>query len=564
MKNIVKILIATAAIVMVFTACQKEGDLPLYKTGNGVVLSSSTPAVTALIADSSNTALTLNWTWPNYATDSVNQKFIVQIDSAGKNFAKPVTIVLKGVLSTSFTAKELNTIVFGFGGISDPYTLEMRLISSYANNNEQYQSNTVTVVVTPYIIPVTLSILPTGPLTLVVENATNTAVVFHWNATEYGNILPLYYAVEIDKAGGTFATPTVLKFAAALTGSITVNDLNNAAINAGIAPTETGDLAIRVNAHQGDYPGTNPLYSNVVTLNVTTYLSVMTWYVPGNYAADSYPGYIFNNWDPANSPQVKSLASAPTKLEGYVYMANAINEWKFASKPNWDGPNYGAGAAAGTLDASGGNFSSDAGYYKLNADASALTYTAVATVWGVIGAATPGGWGDETGLAYDPTSRAWTGGMHLTVGEFKFRANHSWDYNYGSTAANATLDAGGANIPIGFEADYFFTLDLSHPNEYTYSANRWGVIGSATADGWNSDQNMTWDATNKVLTVTLPLIVGEIKFRANDDWAINLGGDLTALTPGGANIPIAAAGTYTITLDLGKAVPSCTITSKKK
>lgn len=564
MKNIVKILIATAAIVMVFTACQKEGDLPLYKTGNGTVVSSSASSVTAAVADSGKTMLTVNWTWPNYATDSAHQKFILQIDSAGQNFVHPFSRVLFGVTSTSFTAKELNTIVFGFGGISDPYTLEMRIISSYGNNNEQYQSNTITAVVTPYIIPVTLSMAPAGPLTLVVEDATNTAVVFQWNATEYGNILPLYYAVEIDKAGGTFATPTVLKFAAALTGSITVNDLNNAAINAGIAPTESGDLAIRVNAHQGDYPGANPLYSNVVTLNVTTYLSVMTWYVPGNYVAASYPGSSYLDWSPADSPQVKSLASAPTKLEGYVYMANATNEWKFASKPNWDGPNYGAGATAGTLDASGGNMNSPAGYYKLNADASALTYTAVATVWGVIGAATPGGWGDETALIFDPATSTWRGGLACTVGEFKFRANHDWGFNYGSTAANATLDAGGSNIPITFAADYYFTLDLSHPNEYTYSANRWGVIGSATADGWNSDQNMTWDATNKVLTVTLPLIVGEIKFRANDDWAINLGGDLTALTPGGANIPIAAAGTYTITLDLGKAVPSCTITSKKK
>ena len=35
---------------------------------------------------------------------------------------------------------------------------------------------------------------------------------------------------------------------------------------------------------------------------------------------------------------------------------------------------------------------------------------------------------------------------------------------------------------------------------------------------------MTWDATNKVLKVTLNLTVGAIKFRANDDWAVNLGG----------------------------------------
>ena len=244
-------------------------------------------------------------------------------------------------------------------------------------------------------------------------------------------------------------------------------------------------------------------------------------------------------------------------------MAGATNQWKLATKLNWDGPNYGDGGA-GKLDANGGNFSSPAGYYKINADASAMTYTAVATNWGVIGSATPGGWGDETALTYFPELKTWRGGMHLTAAEIKFRANHDWGFNYGSTAANATLDGGGSNIAIGMEADYYFTLDLSNPNSYTYSANRWGVIGSATADGWNSDQNMTWDATNNVLTATLPLVVGEIKFRANDGWDLNYGGDLNALTQGGANIAIAAAGTYTITLDLSKVNPSCTIVAKKK
>ena len=74
MKNIVKILIATVGIALIFTACQKEGDLPLYKAGTGtVVLTGSAATVAAVIADANKTALTLNWTWPNYATDSVNQ-----------------------------------------------------------------------------------------------------------------------------------------------------------------------------------------------------------------------------------------------------------------------------------------------------------------------------------------------------------------------------------------------------------------------------------------------------------------------------------------------------------
>jgi len=71
---------------------------------------------------------------------------------------------------------------------------------------------------------------------------------------------------------------------------------------------------------------------------------------------------------------------------------------------------------------------------------------------------------------------------------------------------------------------------------------------------------MTWDATNKVLKITLNLTVGTFKFRANDDWGVNLGGNMAALTQGGDNIPVTVAGNYTIKLDVSKAVYSCTVT----
>jgi len=267
------------------------------------------------------------------------------------------------------------------------------------------------------------------------------------------------------------------------------------------------------------------------------------------------------DWSPDKSPQVISTISAGDKLEGYVYMANATNNWKFASQANWNGPNYGDDNKSGKLDPNAANnIASAKGYYKINVDATAMTYTAVPTVWGLIGDATPNGWNDETVMTYYPAMRTWQGVMHLTAANIKFRANHDWGLNYGSDKADGTLGAGAANIPVSLAADYVVSLDLSHPNAYTYSANRWGVIGDATPDGWNSDQNMTWDATNKVLTITLNLTAGTFKFRANDDWGVNLGGNIAALTQNGDNIAVAVAGNYTIKLDVSKPVYSCTVT----
>jgi starch-binding outer membrane protein SusE/F len=303
-----------------------------------------------------------------------------------------------------------------------------------------------------------------------------------------------------------------------------------------------------VRAYATNSAGT--VYGNEISF--TTLVSVRNWNVPGNYVAASYPIAGFADWSPAQSPKVKSKESAPDNVEGYVYMSLTSNSFKFATKDNWDGPNYGAGSTAGTLDAAGGDISLPAGYYKfnINAGANPMTYTAIATTWGVIGDGTPGGWGSQTNMTYLPSSQIFGLGLHMTTGGyFKFRGTSDWSVNYGAPAGSSALVAGGDNIAVTVTDDYAITLDLSHPLEYTYSANRWGIIGNATPGGWSSDQNMAWDAVDGVFKATIDLTVGEMKFRANDDWAVNLGGSLGALTQDGANIQVTTPGNYTITLN---------------
>lgn len=76
----------------------------------------------------------------------------------------------------------------------------------------------------------------------------------------------------------------------------------------------------------------------------------------------------------------------------------------------------------------------------------------------------------------------------------------------------------------------------------------WGVIGSSTESGWDSDQDMLYDAEAEQYILTLDLVAGEMKFRKDDDWAVNLGGSAEALVHNGDNIVVAEAGNYTITL----------------
>jgi hypothetical protein len=274
-------------------------------------------------------------------------------------------------------------------------------------------------------------------------------------------------------------------------------------------------------------------------ISFTTLADITKLWIVGDY----------NGWDNSdNAKYIISTATSSGAAEGYVNLTTG--SIKLATDHSWDNTHTFGDNGSGGLTNPGNNITvATTGYYLIKANLGTMTYSLTLTKWGVIGDASPNGWNDETALTYNPALAVWTGGMPLTVAAMKFRANHSWDYNYGSDLADGTLSAGGANIPVSLAADYAITLDLSHPNAYTYSMNRWGVIGDATADTWNSDQNMTWDATNKVFTVTLDLVVGAIKFRANDAWDLNLGGDINALTSGGANISVTAAGNYTITLD---------------
>ena len=154
MKNILKFLFASAAVMMLYTSCEKVGDLTLYSNGTAVVLSSSVSTLAPVAADSDKTIITFSWTDPKYASAPATFKYTLEIDSTGRGFAKEATKVVIGSLSTTMQAKELNTILLGFGfAFNTGYDVDVRVTSSYGNNNEQIKSNIIKLRVTPYVTP---------------------------------------------------------------------------------------------------------------------------------------------------------------------------------------------------------------------------------------------------------------------------------------------------------------------------------------------------------------------------------------------------------------------------
>lgn len=135
--------------------------------------------------------------------------------------------------------------------------------------------------------------------------------------------------------------------------------------------------------------------------------------------------------------------------------------------------------------------------------------------------------------------------------KFKFTDEPNWDLNWGDDAFNGTLDKNGADIPVASAGYYRIKADIP---ALTYSVMKtdWGLIGDATPGGWDTDTNMTYDTATRTWKVTLDLKVGKVKFRANDAWDLNYGdNDFDGtMEEGGKDIPVDAAGNYTVTLNL--------------
>lgn len=154
------------------TACDKADELPYYDGGSATSLTASANTIVLTAPDSNNVALILSWTDPGYTVDSTNVKYTIEIDEAGNNFMKAARRVVMTSKSANFLVKELNTILLGMGfPFNVPVDIEVRVISSYANNNEQLASNTVPIKMTPYKVPPKVP-LPTTERLFIVGSAT--------------------------------------------------------------------------------------------------------------------------------------------------------------------------------------------------------------------------------------------------------------------------------------------------------------------------------------------------------------------------------------------------------
>ena len=603
MKYINKIFFA-AILITAFAACKKVAPLPFYPNGSAPVLTSSSTNITPAPGDSNKVVVTFSWSNPKYATDSSTQKFILEIDSSGRNFSKEITNVVSGKPGISFTGQQLNNILAAFGfAPGQSFSFDIRVTSSYGNNNEQLQSNVIKVSIKSYLVPITLVPSSSSPIVLQVSNASNTAISFNWNSSPYGTNNIINYALQADVVGGNFANPQVIKYGTSLTSGITVNDLNSLAIAAGVIGGTTKNVEFRIVSYLGTTYGTPMVYSNAVTISITTFTPIPpTLYIVG----DATPGG-WNNPVPLPAQQFTRIDAV---TYGIVINLTAGKSYLFLPlNGDWTHKYGGASATGGALLADnavpGSNTPAPAttGNYQIviNFQTGIYTVTPFATTIPsnlyIVGDATPGGWANPVPTPSQQFTRidAVSFGLiiNLTAGKsyLFLPVNGDWSHKFGgatdgTAAGGGTLLADGAvpgsNTPAPATTGTYQIIVNFQTGTYTVTpytgvlpvpANLY-IVGDATPGGWNnpvptpSQQFTRVNLTEFQLTVNLSSTGSYLFLPINGDWGHKYGG--TSATGGSilydnavpsSNTPApAVAGNYLI--DVNFATGQYTLTKQ--
>ena len=387
------------------------------------------------------------------------------------------------------------------------------------------------------------------------ENAANEILTLTWTEPDFGFSAAALYSVQIDVQGGDFSNPQIISVGGAFDKTFTVEELNAKLLSLSMLPNEEGVASFRIKATLSEY---QEIYSNTVNITVTPYSSLLDLSTSLGVVGSATPG----GWGNENILDLPFYTTATTNVYvAYVTLRNG--EIKFRNNNDWS-ENWGDDGADGTLDSYGANIAVSAGTYKIEVNFSSMTYTMEEYSWGIVGSATTNGWGGpDMMLHYNSFQDDWRAVVTLGDGEVKFRFNNDWGVNYGDDGVDGTMEANGANIAVS-AGHYLVTMNLNTQSYTMEEMDVWGLVGSATANGWDgpNDKFMPDFGINEGYYYISGAVLtdGEIKVRQNAAWGVNYGDDGNdgTLELNGANIPV-SAGTYNITLNLAANPPTIAI-----
>jgi hypothetical protein len=322
--------------------------------------------------------------------------------------------------------------------------------------------------------PAVLEALPAPAEFTVIEdtNEAEKAGTFKWTAAtlEYDGAVSYYVQIapkgsDFSQAVDVFADPVSTTSRDFTFGDLNdaTNRLNTLLVSNNKTPIKFGSLAdidVRIRAIANLSKATS--FSVVQSFKVNAYEKIVV-VTPHLYLVGAPQAhYGLGAWDQTNGIELKYRGDGTTKVfECFVQVMTGEGFKLTGDGKTWDNGNYGtdgAVTAAGggqqfTLINSGG--SSDLkvaevdgnGLYYVRVDMDAMTCKVIKMQWGVIGAATAGGWDAETAMTYSFSANEWSyTGTDITAGEMKFRSKNTGVFinGNGTTGGEWTFNVGQA------------------------------------------------------------------------------------------------------------------------
>jgi hypothetical protein len=220
MKNCIhKIVYTATAGLLLLASCKKDEARVTLQGGTAPALTSTaTDSISLPVNDTTRTAVTFNWTNPNYqfsnGISSMNVSYYLEFDTATAfNSSKLQTFGISSNLSQTFSVSQLNALLANGMGLATgvQHTVLVRIVSfmsPYTSTSQSVgalNSNTLTYKVTPYAPPPAVAPPKSGTLYIV-----GSAVADNW-----ANPIPAG-----DLAGETFTmlSPTHFQLITSLVG----------------------------------------------------------------------------------------------------------------------------------------------------------------------------------------------------------------------------------------------------------------------------------------------------------------------------------------------------------
>lgn len=316
----------------------------------------------------------------------------------------------------------------------------------------------------------------------------------------------------------------------------------------------------------GGGPNTECAYSGLVNIRFNDETLKYTIVPSVNYATNLSGLYLLGNFNSFQGPEPKFTLIANNTWELAEFRLKAGDVFKFSESPYFQGKNYGDADFDGKAEEFGPNIVlpgtvADA-YYKVTFNDATRAYTMDLVRYPfpaelyLVGGSTVAGWSPENSVKFVKTEDGkFEIYSYLTAGGggFKFLEVKDWVGDWGKAADGEIVQEGEDNVEVPADGFYRVFVDFT---QLTYSATavEWGIVGSATAGGWDADTDMAFvgGLGSYKWEVDVTLTDGEFKFRANDGWDINMGkGDADGtLKFNTGNINSPGAGDYHVEIDL--------------